>query len=288
MRHRLRFLLQELDLPHGETLIGRSPDCLITLDDPLVSRRHGRLLIRGNEAVFEDLGSRNGSRVNGRRVYEPVHLKEGDRLRIGALELVYCLVPDAAITMSPTGHLRQCPDCSSSMPNEVVVCANCGSSARRTQDKPVLDAGVEHDWALYWLTGLASDALDRQDRGEAERLLRLALSRLETVLASGEVPGATQLDALMEALLMLMGQGGGSVALLQRLLAAYVRRASLPKISAIRANAKLAPMMLTSVVKAIDELVATMQASLPLLSSPQIEMFRRLEQLSRELRAVEA
>src|SRR5690606_8995860 len=112
-------------------------------------------------------------------------------------------------------------------------------------------------------------------RGEAERLLRLALSRLETVLASGEVPGATQLDALMEALLMLMGQGGGSVALLQRLLAAYVRRASLPKISAIRANAKLAPMMLTSVVKAIDELVATMQASLPLLSSPQIEMFRR-------------
>jgi len=88
LRHRLRFLLQELDLPHGETLIGRSPDCLITLDDPLVSRRHGRLLIRGEEAIFEDLGSRNGSRVNGRRVHEPVHLKEGDRLRIGALELV--------------------------------------------------------------------------------------------------------------------------------------------------------------------------------------------------------
>ena len=288
MRHRLRFLLQELDLPHGETLIGRSPDCLITLDDPLVSRRHGRLLIRGEEAIFEDLGSRNGSRVNGRRVHEPVHLKEGDRLRIGALELVYCLVPDAALTMSPTGHLRHCPECSSSFANEVVACPNCGANLRRTLDKPVTDAGLEHDWALYWLTGLASDALGRQDRDEAERLLRLALSRLETVLASGEVPGAAQLDALMETLLMLMGQGGGSVALLQRLLVAYVRRATLPKVSEMRSAASLAPMKLASVVKAIDELVAATHASLPLLSSLQVEMIRRLEQLSRELRAVEA
>lgn len=286
LRHRLRFLLQELDLPHGEALIGRSPDCLITLDDPLVSRRHGRLLINENEAIFEDLGSRNGSRINGRRVHEPVRLNEGDRLRIGALELVYCLVPEAALATGPTGHLGQCAECPAFFPHEVVACPICGANARR---EPITcPPNPEFDGALYLLTGLASDALDRNDRGEAERLLRLALSRLETVLASGEVPKTAQLDALMEALLMLMGQGGGSIALLQRVLAAYVRRASLPRVTAMRSMANLAPRMLAPIVSVIDELVATAQSSLPSPSALQSETLRRLELLSRELRAVEA
>lgn len=290
LRHRLRFLLQELDLPPGETLIGRSPDCLITLDDPLVSRRHGRFLIRGNEAVFEDLGSRNGSRVNGRRVSEPVLLNEGDRLRIGALELVYCLVPEAALAMSPTGHLRHCGECSACFPHEVVACPACGANARPSLEAPsdMRSLDVEYDWALYLLTGLVSDALGRNDREEAERLLRLALSRLDTVLASGEVPGAAQLDALMEALLMLMGQGGGSVALLQRVLVAYVRRAGLPRVSAMRSMANLAPMMLAPIVRAIDELIATTRSSVASTSALQAETIRRLELLSRELRGIEA
>jgi pSer/pThr/pTyr-binding forkhead associated (FHA) protein len=65
-RYRLRFLLQEIDLPQGETLIGRSASCQVTIEDPLVSRQHSRLYIR--ERSRPDLGSRSGSMVNGRAV----------------------------------------------------------------------------------------------------------------------------------------------------------------------------------------------------------------------------
>ena len=49
-RYRLRFLLQEFDLPRGTTLIGRSSECQVTIEDPLVSRQHARILIDGDEA----------------------------------------------------------------------------------------------------------------------------------------------------------------------------------------------------------------------------------------------
>jgi len=79
VRYRLRFVLQELDLPQGVTIIGRSLDCNLTLEDPLVSRRHARIVLDATGARIEDLDSRNGVRVNGVAVREPVVLRSGDR-----------------------------------------------------------------------------------------------------------------------------------------------------------------------------------------------------------------
>lgn len=144
LRHRLRISLQELDLPPGDTLIGRSPECLITLEDPLVSRRHARIRIDEGSASFEDLGSRNGSRINGRIVTERTRLEEGDRIRIGALELVYCLSSDSVTMVNmPTGHLRQCGSCSGSYPEEVVACPSCGAVASSETDDTVSEV---RDW----------------------------------------------------------------------------------------------------------------------------------------------
>ena len=64
-RFRLRFLLQELDLVGPEIILGRSPDCQITIEDPLVSRQHARITIANGVARVMDMGSRNGVRVNG-------------------------------------------------------------------------------------------------------------------------------------------------------------------------------------------------------------------------------
>lgn len=64
-RYRLRFLLQEFDLPRGATIIGRSLDCHLTIEDPLVSRQHARIVIDDAGAFVEDMGSRNGVRVDG-------------------------------------------------------------------------------------------------------------------------------------------------------------------------------------------------------------------------------
>lgn len=63
--------------------IGRSRDNSIVLDDMLVSRQHVRITADSDGLVLEDLGSRNGTYVNGRRV-ERTHLSEGDRIGIGA------------------------------------------------------------------------------------------------------------------------------------------------------------------------------------------------------------
>ncbi|GGB14622.1 hypothetical protein GCM10011492_00330 [Flexivirga endophytica] len=70
--------------PEPEALtIGRGRDNSIVLDDMLVSRQHVRITADADGLVLEDLGSRNGTYVNGRRV-ERTHLSEGDRIGIGA------------------------------------------------------------------------------------------------------------------------------------------------------------------------------------------------------------
>ena len=62
--------------------IGRLPECGIVLNDPNVSRRHAAIHRRGSEVVVADLGSTNGTRVNGAQVRERV-LQDGDDVSIG-------------------------------------------------------------------------------------------------------------------------------------------------------------------------------------------------------------
>jgi pSer/pThr/pTyr-binding forkhead associated (FHA) protein len=88
-RFRLRLFAQEFDLHAGATRIGRSPACEVTIDDPAISREHALILVEGDAAVLRDLGSRNGVRINGRRVSGDVPLSRGDRIRIGNQDLVF-------------------------------------------------------------------------------------------------------------------------------------------------------------------------------------------------------
>jgi hypothetical protein len=67
--------------------IGRGPECQLVLRDTRVSRRHARLTSRGGVLVLTDLGSTNGTRVNGHRVSEVV-LGAGDRITLGETTLV--------------------------------------------------------------------------------------------------------------------------------------------------------------------------------------------------------
>ena len=65
-------------------LIGRDHGCDLCLPDALVSRQHARVCQRGQETAIEDLGSRNGLYVNGRRCAGVVGLHAGDHVRLGA------------------------------------------------------------------------------------------------------------------------------------------------------------------------------------------------------------
>lgn len=68
--------------------LGRSPGNQIVLDTPEVSRRHAEIVWNGKTFLVTDLGSKNGTRLNGQRV-DTAELSDGDRLEIGTWGLVF-------------------------------------------------------------------------------------------------------------------------------------------------------------------------------------------------------
>ncbi len=90
----------DLALDGRPLTIGRAPDVELVLADPLASRRHARLSTRGGRLVLADLGSTNGTRVNGEAVREAV-VGPGDRIEVGATRLEI-VVPGAPAEASWT------------------------------------------------------------------------------------------------------------------------------------------------------------------------------------------
>ncbi|MFO0610175.1 MAG: SpoIIE family protein phosphatase [Polyangiales bacterium] len=71
-------------LDGGECLFGRRLDCHVHIHDQRVSRRHARIRREGDALQLEDLGSSNGTFVNGRRIHGAARLHHGDEVEIGA------------------------------------------------------------------------------------------------------------------------------------------------------------------------------------------------------------
>jgi DNA-binding winged helix-turn-helix (wHTH) protein len=80
---------REWILADGPNLVGRDRDCAVSIDSPGVSRRHARIVVSNGTATVEDLGSKNGTFVNGQRVEEATTLDEGSHMRIGPVTMVY-------------------------------------------------------------------------------------------------------------------------------------------------------------------------------------------------------
>src|SRR5215468_2804891 len=87
MPFRLRHLQHNFELGQGEFVIGRSAECQLALDDPLVSRKHALLIVGAESVVIKDLGSRNGVVVNGTKIDTSRILLDGDRIVIGSQTL---------------------------------------------------------------------------------------------------------------------------------------------------------------------------------------------------------
>ncbi len=73
----------QYDLPEGVTHMGRADENDIVLSGDLVSRKHARISVAGDNLSVEDLGSRNGSKVNGKPLTGSVKLNQGDLLTVG-------------------------------------------------------------------------------------------------------------------------------------------------------------------------------------------------------------
>jgi DNA-binding winged helix-turn-helix (wHTH) protein len=85
---RLVFLDREIALHEGENLLGRGKDVVAWIDDPNVSRNHARIVVGPQGAELEDLGSKNGTLLNGSRVVGRVPLHDKDEMRLGSATLI--------------------------------------------------------------------------------------------------------------------------------------------------------------------------------------------------------
>jgi hypothetical protein len=257
-RYRLRFLLQEIDLYRGITLIGRSPDCQVTIEDPLVSRQHARVVIDDAGPRVEDLQSRNGVKVNGKPVKEPVPIKDGDRLRIGTQELVFCEVTETTGRSSAktTGFLRHCARCRLPYPQELVACPNCGETMQLEEDTMTgqLGADTSRSWGLQLLLEVLDKALALGRVPDAVRALQRSQAQIEERLLAGEKMEPKQLDEMTRSACAVAAvtHDASHVVWVMRV---YPRANVMPSASVIEALAEIAVSMRTEMRPAVIDLM---------------------------------
>lgn len=145
-------------LDPGPNLIGRSPHHPIALDDDKVSSTHARVDIDGERALLTDLGSTNGTRVNGEIISGPVRLQPGDRIRVGNTVVV---VGDGAMPAGPSGRtVRVVFEVDETRPVVPVAWARDATELlpRATSDIEADELRHLYDLlaALYRITGLVS------------------------------------------------------------------------------------------------------------------------------------
>jgi DNA-binding winged helix-turn-helix (wHTH) protein len=93
---------REIALPPGEHILGRSSDATVFIDDAGISRHHARITITAGAAILEDLGSKNGTMLNGDPVPGPTPLVDGAAIVLGATVLKFrvCRAPGSTETLT--------------------------------------------------------------------------------------------------------------------------------------------------------------------------------------------
>lgn len=205
-RFRLRVLLQELSLAEGETFIGRSAECQLTLEDSLVSRFHAKITVKGNVATVEDLSSRNGVRINGEKLDSAHTLADGDRVGIGSQDMrFYAIADDASAQPSrETGWMRTCSKCRLPFAADAKSCPGCGTESAAVADVVTSELKVAHDEQRVWRVRFALDVVMRALRdGHTDRALE-PMKRLRdefeaSVRAKLTLPGSLVADVARAA-----------------------------------------------------------------------------------------
>ncbi|MGB5701648.1 MAG: FHA domain-containing protein [Polyangiales bacterium] len=183
MRYRLRFHLQEVDLRGDEVVVGRGSVCHVTIDDPMLSRRHARIDLSASEPVIEDLRSRNGTQLNGRPLHGRATLRDGDRIRIGTQELVFLVPSRAKKNFRTTSGLTFCVGCAVPYPSSSPECPHCGAVATVQGDGPRARDVAATGWTFHLLSQVVGRAIEQGRLADAERMLSRGVAELDEQLA---------------------------------------------------------------------------------------------------------
>ena len=88
----------DVPLAEGENVLGRVEEAAAWIESASVSRRHARILISEGKARLEDLGSKNGTFLNGGKITSAVVLADGDEMRLGLVSMTLRVVGGATST----------------------------------------------------------------------------------------------------------------------------------------------------------------------------------------------
>lgn len=162
-------------LDPGEVQVGRGSDCGVAFEGALVSRRHASLQVTDRSVAVRDLGSRNGTFVNDRRIWEATKLKPGDRLLFGDQEAELVARNSPEVAFGPAPGNRQVP-----------------AGSTRTCD---VDSEARTARAIDLLTGVFEKAIRLGKTEEAERLLTAHFERIVLAARAGQRISPSLYDA---------------------------------------------------------------------------------------------
>lgn len=286
-RYRLRLLLQEFDLPPGETILGRSPECHVTIDDPLVSREHAKILVEGDRVLVRDLGSRNGLKVNGQQVQTETVLDDGDRIRIGNQEVVFSRVVAAKRPGRPTGSLRHCRKCQTPYVAEAPQCPNCGYSpgADETLSGTAPVGNLDRDsWSLQLQVELLDKALSLGRLADADRVLGRIAVAVDERMSAGMAVDPSQLEGAFSGAIRL-ASAQGEIQWLRWVLSVSARIGRPPSRAVVEALRVLPPIFLASASKQLDDAVEALGRKRENLDEAAREAFDVLSDVRARVRA---
>lgn len=186
-RYVLQYGERRIRIPRRPFVVGRGGDCDLQLDDPLVSRHHLTLREVSGKVEAEDLGSRNGTTVNGRALYGRARLLDGDRILIGDHALVLEEIPR---------HLEETGDW------EVPTMAR----GRPMSDASGGDGETELGQPDAVLIKEAQKAVERAEVDEAAGLLSVLARRIIAAGRLGLVVDAEDVSEVTRMLIWLAGK----------------------------------------------------------------------------------
>ncbi len=201
MAFRLRYLAHDLELALGEFVIGRSTECQLSLDDPLVSRRHAVIRIARDSVTVQDLGSRNGVLVNAVKIDGERTVVAGDKISIGSQEMQLLSAEEhphmprinddvyrrATQTLGAAYvvDLRNAMDAAGVGGAALVNSALAAVPAERISDPPT-NEGSRSRGSFQLLGGVADKALAMGRADDAERILQALLLDVITRARDGQ------------------------------------------------------------------------------------------------------
>jgi hypothetical protein len=211
VRFRLRVQLQEYELPFGATIVGRGVECNLSIADPLLSREHVEISTTVDRVTLRDLGSRNGTYVNGVRVVEPVELHHGDRIRFGSTEAVFGRTVTPRRDLVTTAGFRNCRKCGGAFVHQAPCCPRCGEAApHHAWEPPRTESQAKRDFWLSLVIALLDKALSIFRYEEAEAVAARVAEKLEALRTSGKEVALEKLEEALCAVLRLARARGNA------------------------------------------------------------------------------